>query len=62
MERYSREFIDNLENLLSDIVTVYELDDTRLVMFSLGSGRELHFYDSGKDGKYIILENNKKEF
>jgi hypothetical protein len=62
MERYTKEFVNDLENLLSDKVTVHELDDTRLVMFSLGSGRELHFYDSGKDGKYIILENNKKEF
>ena len=61
MTKYSKEFINNLEELLSDVVTVHELDDTRLVMFSFANNRELHFYDSGKDGKYIILENNKKE-
>jgi hypothetical protein len=61
MERYTKEFVNDLENLLSDKVTVHELDDTRLVMFSFGSGRELHFYDSGKDSKHIVLENNKKE-
>jgi hypothetical protein len=61
MKRYSKEFINNLEELLSDVTTVHELDDARLVMFSFADGRELHFYDSGKYKNYIVLENNKKE-
>jgi hypothetical protein len=61
MKKYSKEFINNLEELLSDLVTIHELDDARLVMFSFADGRELHFYDSGKYKNYIVLENNKKE-
>jgi len=58
METYSKKFVNDLEGLLSDLVTIQETSNTRLVMFSLGGGRELHFYKNSGEDKYIVLENN----
>lgn len=60
MEIYSKKFVNDLEDLLSDLVTIQETNNTRLVMFDLGGSRELHFYRKSGEDKYIVLENNIK--